>query len=502
MSTTPAPMGPLSSQVYRALLVFFPPRFRAEYECEMVLFFGASLRAAHHRGGLFNVLFVWLVAIIDLGQAAVHEWLVSRPGPGHYAQQLGLGLAAGVAGGLVAGLGARLAMRGVALAGGLPPGFTLLGTLAIVLAGVIGGMPFGVGFMPLRSLLPGSGVWKGVNYGLLLFLVFMAPPLLVYREGEAGLASPLVGLALFAPLGLAYGGTVALVVQRLERRLHGRAAAEARPAFQWPTLARQILAILVFALLLELGVLGAISISNHIQSIPTGILRAGRAVSLPYTFLRDGNQWLINLTTLGYFGLASLLFWGRRRSPMARFTALALFAFGAGLFNTGASYYAGLFTDLAPVRAAFHALQVLGVSALLALLYLFPHGRLAAAWARPLALAWPAFALLWLLAPLPDPLTFTVIVAFFVSGVVAQVQRYRAAAPAERPQLRWPLVGFAVAILGFSLVALAVLIVPGLKLPRVEGLSVTATFGLYMLPWLFIPTTIGYAMRRHRLWAT
>jgi hypothetical protein len=63
----------------------------------------------------------------------------------------------------------------------------------------------------------------------------------------------------------------------------------------------------VFALLLELGVLGALSISHQLQPIPLGILRVARATNLPFFTLRDANDWLINLTTLGYFGLASSL---------------------------------------------------------------------------------------------------------------------------------------------------------------------------------------------------
>jgi hypothetical protein len=500
MSTTPAPTISWSSQLYRALLVFFPPRFRAEYEREMVLFFRDSLRAAHRTGSALNVFFCWLTAIVDLGQSAVHEWFVQRPGPGHYALKLGIGLAAGAVGGVVAGLGARLAMRGVALAAGLETSFTLGGTLVIVIFGLMLGTPFGVGFMALRSLLPGAGAWKGLVYGLLLFVVFLAPPLLFYREGEALLASPLIGVSLFAPLPLAYGITVAGAALFVESRLHRTAAP--RPAIRLPAVVTQTLAVVVFALLLQLGVLGALSISNHIQPIPPGIVLAAREAKLPFVVLRNANNWLVTLTTLGYFGLAGVLFWARQRSFMARLTAVVLLLFSAGLFNTGARYFDHLVTDLTPVQASLHGLQVLGVSALLALLYVFPHGRLATAWARPVAVAWLAFASLWLLVPLYESLTLSVVAGFFVSGLFAQIQRYRAAPADERRQQRWPVVGFAVAILGFSLVALAVLVAPGLKLSRVDGLGVIAAFGLYMLPWLFIPMTIAYAMRRHRLWAT
>jgi hypothetical protein len=186
---------------------------------------------------------------------------------------------------------------------------------------------------------------------------------------------------------------------------------------------------------------------------------------------------------------------------MARLTASFLFLFGAGLFNTGARYYAGVVHDLDALRVAFRLLQVLGFSALLALLYLFPNGRLAPGWTRPLALAWAAFALVWLLAPLSQPFVLAITAVFLVSGLLAQVQRYRAAAPEDRLSLRWPLAGFTVAIAGFALVTVGALLAPGLKLLHAEGLGVISAFGLYMLPWLFVPTTISHAVRRHRLWA-
>lgn len=469
----------------------------------MIIVFRDSMREAHRSGKALNIVQCWLAALVDLVLTALHEWFVNKPGPGHYVQKIGIGLAAGMAGGAAAGFGARLTMRGIALAGGLRPNFTMEGTITIAIIGLVMGTPFGLAFIALRQLLPGVGVRKGLVYGLLLFLVFMAPPLLFYREGEFLLAPPLVSLALFAPLGFVYGGIVAYTVKRLEREpFPASAGFQGSPGTPGLlSVVSQVLSLIQFAALLELAVLGTTSILNPMPRIPPGIVRALYDIGFPFVTARDANIWLINLTTLGYFGLASLIFWSRSRRPMARFTGLALFLFGGALFNTGAAYYIQ-FIDPALLRPYFNLIQVLGVTALLALLYLFPNGRLATAWTWPLAFVWLVFTALWLMRPLPEPFIFAVIIAFFCSGLLAQMQRYRTAAPEERLQLRWPLIGFSIAIIGFSLVALAVLNVPDLKLPKVDGLAVTATFGLYMLPWLLIPVTIGWAMRRHQLWAT
>jgi len=493
----------LSSQLYGLLLFAYPPHFRGEYGPHMAQMFRDCCRDVYRQRQLMGIAWLWITTLADLMATAAHEWFAKGPGPVHYIQKIGIGIAAGMAGGVAAGLGARLTMRGVALVSGLQPNFTMEGTITIAVIGLVMGTPFGVAFIALRQLLPGAGVWKGLVYGLLLFLVFMAPPLLFYREGEFLLAPPLVSLALFAPLGFVYGGTVAFTIQRLERNLLP-ASVHSQKSPDTPRLLSvisQIINLILFAFVLELAVLGTTSILNHMPRIPLAIVRTVVHDSgVPFALLRDVNIWLITITALGYFGLASLIFWSRSRRPMARFTGLALFLFGGALFNTGAVYYIKL-AEPALLRPYFNLAQVVGVTALLALLHLFPNGRIATGWTRPLALAWLAFAALCLSMPLPEPFTFTSIITFFGSGLLAQLQRYHTADSDERRQLRWPLIGFTVALVSFSLVALAVLIVPDLKLPKVEGLAVAATFGFYMLPWLFIPITIGWAMRRHRLWA-
>ncbi|MGH2521200.1 MAG: hypothetical protein ACRDH2_01745, partial [Anaerolineales bacterium] len=119
--------------------------------------------------------------------------------------KVSLGAIAGMLGGLAAGAGARLAMRGVALLAGQPPGFTLGGTLAILLFGVILGLPFGALFASVRRWLPGAWPWQGLIFGVILTLVFVAPPFLLTRpEGELAILPPLAGFSLFAPLPSLY----------------------------------------------------------------------------------------------------------------------------------------------------------------------------------------------------------------------------------------------------------------------------------------------------------
>lgn len=492
----------LSSRLYGLLLFIYPPHFRDEYGSHMAQVFRDCCREAYQQSKTFGLLCLWVSALADLIVTALEERLASHGGPGQVIQKIGVGLAAGMAGGVVAGLGARLAMRGVAYAGGLGPNFTLGGTFVILAIGLILGAPFGLAFVSLQPWIPGAGLWKGLSYGVLLFVIFLAPPFLFYREGEALLATPLVTVVLFAPVALAYGLVVQFTAMRLERN---SASAEALPATGVPSALSQVLWFVVFVVLLELAVLGVTSILNHSPRIPPAIVRTLSDIGLPFSLYRDANIWLINLIALAYFGLSGLIFWQHNRSPMTRFTAITLLLFGSALFNTGAGYYASLIHDVRILQSLFGVLQAVGATCLLILLYVFPNGRFAIKWTRPLAALWLLWAVVWAAtnALWPEAVTLTIPTLFLLSGVAAQIQRYRRLATAEeRGQTRWAVMGFAGAIAGFTIVAAMLLLIPGLRLPRVTGLSMPATFSLYMLPWLFIPLTIGWAMRRHRLWAT
>jgi len=73
-----------------------------------------------------------------------------------------IGLLSGALAGLVAGVGARLAMRLVAVAGGVPPGFGIPGTLTILFVALLYGIAGGLLFVAVRERLPGTGLAQGL----------------------------------------------------------------------------------------------------------------------------------------------------------------------------------------------------------------------------------------------------------------------------------------------------------------------------------------------------
>lgn len=102
---------------------------------------------------------------------------------------MGIGIGA-----VVLGIGGRIAMRGIGVLSGAPPGFSLGGSLTVVLMGAVAGFAGALILMTLRFFLPRR--W------LVQTVLFYAIILLVSLRGLRPLDSP--RLLLFIPLVLVY----------------------------------------------------------------------------------------------------------------------------------------------------------------------------------------------------------------------------------------------------------------------------------------------------------
>ncbi len=95
---------------------------------------------------------------------------------------------------MVLGIGGRVAMRGIAVLSGAPPGFSLGGSLTVVLLGAVSGLAGALILMTLQVFLPKR--W------LVQSILFYAIILLVSLRGLRPLDPS--RLVLFVPLVLVY----------------------------------------------------------------------------------------------------------------------------------------------------------------------------------------------------------------------------------------------------------------------------------------------------------
>ena len=168
--------------------------------------------------------------------------------------------------------------------------------------------------------------------------------------------------------------------------------------------------------------------------------------------LLNSGAWFMH--TLAFMALALLLFARSGRKLLPILAATVLMAFGA----TAAPF------GLVPQRlVAIHdVLQIVGMWGALLLFYLAPNGRFIPRFTLPLAAAWTAMNVLWLVWPAAPmnlnqelayrrdlPWSLFVGAFFFGSGAVAQVLRFRRAhSNFERDRLRWVSLGLTAAFLG------------------------------------------------------
>jgi len=208
---------------------------------------------------------------------------------------------------------------------------------------------------------------------------------------------------------------------------------------------------------------------------------------------------------LGFWATAALLFWKRSDDRLVLYASLALVTFGAMQPDTLrwlAEAYPRL--DL-PVALVYFVGEV----SFFILFCVFPDGRFVPRWTRWAAAVWVVYQLLDSffpdspVSPLSWPLLIDIplFIGLLVSLVVAQIYRYRrVSGPVERQQTKWVVFGFAVTIAVVIAISLIDLVF-GLTRPgTTQVLYYLGGATVIYLSALLIPLSIGFAIRRYRLW--
>ena len=216
-----------------------------------------------------------------------------------------------------------------------------------------------------------------------------------------------------------------------------------------------------------------------------------------------------------FFLAAGLILNYRRADGLALVLALALVALGAtetgmtdALIN---SQWNPAGTGWRPV---VYALRSLAMSAALLLLYIFPDGRFVPRWTRPLAAIWIGLNLAWFFFPrLPfNPndgptwratplLSMAFGIAWFSSGILAQVIRYRGASdPLTRLQTKWTAAGMISAVAGTIIYYGLLADYNTFDLLNLGDLYFVIRPALRTVTAVIFPIFLGVAVLRFRLW--
>jgi hypothetical protein len=204
------------------------------------------------------------------------------------------------------------------------------------------------------------------------------------------------------------------------------------------------------------------------------------------------------LLLLVYVLVGVVLFWRKSDDRVALLASLTLVQFPLALSPEVATLPLALM--LLTIGITFF-----GNACLALFICLFPSGQFVPRWTRWLAVAWIICNLInFLPAPrLNNSLLILINIPFLVllgSMLAVQIYRYRrVSTPVQRQQTKWVVFGIALLVGGSAFLFILIYVL----LPRFFLVSpLTYAFGqmLFLLLWLLIPLSIGFAILHAHLW--
>jgi hypothetical protein len=405
----------------------------------------------------------------------------------------------GVIGGVVAGVVSRLSMRGVALAAGMEPGFSIGGTLGILIFGAIMGIPFALIFAGVRRFIPLPERWKGLAYGVILGILFVVAPFLFFAEGELDLIPPSVGILLFIPLPLIFGFSLTIVEPRLDKH------------YETQTQQVNVLWLVALGIALIFSLNSMEKLISRFPLVPQGITQFYKGLNFSLDMAAQVHNGLMVGFMLAYIAFALFIFWRGVNFWVAKFTALTLLVMASAFFTRG--IMAAESMNALPVVKVYPVLvRTLAWSMFMVFTYIFPDGRFTPRWTRWMTIVWVLVFLAWFtrifegtpVDPGSWPILLQVIVLLgaFVSGVVAQVIRYWHAPAEQKIQTRLVVLGISLTFLFLAILWVSIALYPWLMVGgRIDfRLSYLFSFSPYLLPWLCTPASLALAIWRYGLW--
>ncbi|MFD1738018.1 sensor histidine kinase [Bacillus salitolerans] len=199
------------------------------------------------------------------------------------------------------------------------------------------------------------------------------------------------------------------------------------------------------------------------------------------------------LLILYFYMTALIVFWKCFSEPMGLFAGLMLVSFGTA------------FPSLVGVAGEnINFIFVLGWTAFIVFFMIFPNGRFFPNWTSIIAGTYIGIQILGLLFPesffnilmMPIWLKSVMLLIPLLTMGFSQIYRFiKVSDSTERQQTKWVVYGFALTLVGFIFINF--LYVPGIMKGALSYLYLNAFINLCMA---IIPTTLTFAILKHRLW--
>ena len=289
--------------------------------------------------------------------------------------------------------------------------------------------------------------------------------------------------------------------------------ASSAPSFHWLTLAR-LFQILMICLTIGLFIINIPlnyeqrSTICETEPCPPNQLSVRSVQALEDIGLSV--QGLVTLTialdvlmAVIFTGCAIVIFIRKPNDPFTIFVTIMLVTFGTATFTGGIRGIAIAYPQLAWLT---QTIAFMGSVAILAFFFVFPNGQFTPRWTITIFIGWFLFQLPRYYFPNfslilhGDPAIYNLVfLAFFLSGVAAQIYRYiRVSNAVERQQTKWVIYGLTIGMgcyLALRTMSLLVSDPMGSGVPVSLVMVIATTFFI-----LLIPISITIAVIRYRLW--
>ncbi|HET9588971.1 MAG TPA: GAF domain-containing sensor histidine kinase [Anaerolineales bacterium] len=244
------------------------------------------------------------------------------------------------------------------------------------------------------------------------------------------------------------------------------------------------------------------------ESCPPGQLTSASEVALSEVGMSVDSLVRISialdiLVAVTYTICAVVIFVRKPDEPLTIFVSIMLVTFGTATFTGGIRGIAFAYPELDWLT---RTIEMIGNTAILAFFFVFPNGRFTPRWTIAIFIGWFLFQLPRYYFPDSllnlhgDSAIYNLLfIAFFLSGVAAQIYRYiRVSNVIERQQTKWVIYGLTIGMGGYLVIRTLSLLVSdpmGSGLLVSLGVVIAATFFI-----LLIPISITIAVIRYRLW--